>query len=203
MGLSKTTELDAVNIMLSNIGESPVNSLTNNPNADVAMAHNILKEVSREVQSAGWHFNTELEVPLVPDTITKHISITTNTARVDLEGVNVKTDLDIVIRGEKLYDRKNRTYEFTETLKGTVVYLMDYTDLPEVARRFIAIRAARIYNDRLVGAEKHHMVNLRDEQQSWMALREYEMDTADYSIFDNYDVYRVVDRDDVVRRITT
>ena len=80
---------------------------------------------------------------------------------------------------------------------------MDYTDLPEVARRFIAIRAARIYNDRLLGAEKHHMFNLRDEQQSWMALREYEMDTADYSIFDNYDVYRVVDRDDVVRRITT
>ena len=30
---------------------------------------------------------------------------------------------------------------------------------------------------------------------AWQALLEYEGDVADYNIFDNYDVYRVVDRD--------
>ncbi len=203
MALSRTTELDAVNIMLSNIGEAPVNSLTTNVTADVSMAKNILNEVSREVQSAGWHFNTDLEVPLIPDATSKEISITTNTVRVDLEGENEKSDIDLVIRGEKLYDRKNRTYLFDETLKGTVVYLMEFTDLPETARRYIMIRSARIYQDRLLGSEKHHMFSLRDEQAAFMALREYEMDTADYSIFDNYSVYRVIDRGDVVKRITS
>ena len=30
--------------------------------------------------------------------------------------------------------------------------------------------------------------------QAWATLIEYEGDTADYNIFDNHDVYRVVDR---------
>lgn len=202
MALAKSTELDAVNIMLSNIGEAPVNNITNNPNADVQMALNILREVSREIQSAGWHFNSDLEVPLTPDATTKKITFTDNVARVDLEGKHHRPDkYDVVLMGDELYDRKNRTYQFDEELKGTVVYLMDFTFLPEAARRYITIRAARIYQDRLLGSEKHHMFNRSDEQQAFVALREFELDTADYSIFDNYDVYQMIDRGNVIRRV--
>tara|TARA_R100001463_G_scaffold57272_1_gene109469 strand:+ start:212 stop:823 length:612 start_codon:yes stop_codon:yes gene_type:complete len=202
MALAKSTELDAVNIMLSNIGEAPVNNITNNPNADVQMALNILREVSREIQSAGWHFNSDLEVPLTPDSTSKQITFTDNVARIDLEGKHHRPDkYDVVLMGDKLYDRKNRTYQFDEELKGTVVYLMDFTFLPEAARRYITIRAARIYQDRLLGSEKHHMFNRSDEQQAFVALREFELDTADYSIFDNYDVYQMIDRGNVIRRV--
>ena len=202
MALAKSTELDAVNIMLSNIGEAPVNNITNNQNADVQMALNILREVSREIQSAGWHFNSDLEVPLIPDATTKKITFTDNVARVDLEGKHHRPDkYDVVLMGDELYDRKNRTYQFDEELKGTVVYLMDFTFLPEAARRYITIRAARIYQDRLLGSEKHHMFNRSDEQQAFVALREFELDTADYSIFDNYDVYQMIDRGNVIRRV--
>jgi len=202
MALAKSTELDAVNIMLSNIGEAPVNNITNNPNADVQMALNILREVSREIQSAGWHFNSDLEVPLTPDSTSKQITFTDNVARIDLEGKHHRPDkYDVVLMGDKLYDRKNRTYQFDEELKGTVVYLMDFTFLPEAARRYITIRAARIYQDRLLGSEKHHMFNRSDEQQAFVALREFELDSADYSIFDNYDVYQMIDRGNVIRRV--
>jgi len=83
-----------------------------------------------------------------------------------------------------------------------VVYLLDFTDMPENARRYIMIRAARIYQDRLVGSEKHSMFTRGDEQQAFIALREYEMESADYSIFDNFDVARIIDRSSVINRVS-
>ena len=41
-----TTELQAVNIMLSMIGEAPVNTITGVTNVDVSVAKNILDETS-------------------------------------------------------------------------------------------------------------------------------------------------------------
>ena len=59
---SSMTELEAVNILLTTIGEAPVNTLTGNQVTDVSIANQVLNEVSREVQSQGWHFNTEQRV---------------------------------------------------------------------------------------------------------------------------------------------
>ena len=62
MSLAGTTELEAVNTMLSMIGEAPVNSLTGTLPLDATIAKNTLTEISREVQAAGWHYNTEFKV---------------------------------------------------------------------------------------------------------------------------------------------
>ena len=62
------TELEAVNVLLTTIGEAPVNTLTGKQTTDVAIAQQVLNEVNREVQSRGWHFNTEYDVELIPDT---------------------------------------------------------------------------------------------------------------------------------------
>ncbi len=51
--VTRTTELEAVNTILSTIGESPVNSLTGTLPVDATTALNVLDEISREVQSAG------------------------------------------------------------------------------------------------------------------------------------------------------
>jgi hypothetical protein len=53
------TELEAVNVLLTTIGEAPVNTLTGNQVTDVTVAKQVLLEISREIQSQGWHFNTE------------------------------------------------------------------------------------------------------------------------------------------------
>jgi len=201
MALASTTKLNAINTILSAVGEAPINSLSGSLTADVSLAESILDEVSREVQSAGWHFNTERDVPLTPNS-DNQVVIGTNIARVDLEDSNVDSNYDIVIRGTKLYNRKKLTYTITATKKYTVVYLLDFTDMPENARRYIMIRAARIYQDRLVGSEKHSMFTRGDEQQAFIALREYEMESADYSIFDNFDVARIIDRSSVINRVS-
>lgn len=60
--LTATNELEAVNAMLSAIGETPVTdvdaAVTANQ-ADVVVAVNILRNVAREVQRHGWRFNSE------------------------------------------------------------------------------------------------------------------------------------------------
>ena len=65
---TRTTELEAVNTILSTIGEAPLNSLTGSLPVDGTVAVNILSEITREVQSAGWHFNTHYKVTLTRDT---------------------------------------------------------------------------------------------------------------------------------------
>ncbi len=61
-----TSKLSAVNTLLAIIGEAPVNSLNPPLTGDASLAERTLDEVSREVQGAGWSWNTMLydSIPL-------------------------------------------------------------------------------------------------------------------------------------------
>ena len=61
MSLSPTTKLEAVNTMLTSIGEQPVQTDDFAGLSDAAIAAQILDNVSRAVQSRGWIFNTDLD----------------------------------------------------------------------------------------------------------------------------------------------
>ena len=78
---TRTTELEAVNTILSTIGEAPLNTLTGSLPVDGTTAKNVLSEINREVQSAGWHFNSHYKVDLSRDADNK-IPIGTDVLRV-------------------------------------------------------------------------------------------------------------------------
>ena len=201
MAITNTTKIEAVNTMLSAVGSSPVSTLTGQQTADAVVAQNILDEVVREVTSQGWAFNYERKVELAPDS-DNQIVLGTDVARIDnTPGYN--TDYDVVQRGNKLYDRKSHSYTISETLTCDVIYFMEFDDTPEAARRYMMIRAARIFQDRMVGSGNHHTYNMTDEVKALTDLKEHEGDTADHSIFDNYDVFRVIDRPTALRSNTS
>jgi hypothetical protein len=189
--LNKTTKLQAVNTMLSVIGEPPINTLSSQ-RADSVLAEQILDEVSREIQSYGWHFNTEDKVVLTPDS-DGYIYISENVARVDLDP-NVYSELDIVLRGNRLYEKVSNSYVFSASITVTRIVMLDFEEMPEPARRYIMIRASRIFGDRMIGSEKHHMFTGQDEIVAMAKMSEYETDTGDYSIFDNYSTASVINR---------
>jgi hypothetical protein len=197
MPLTTTTRLQAVNTMLSVIGSAPVNQLTgpNAPNsADVAIAMQVLDEVSLNIQARGWHFNTEEDVTLTADPITSEVVVASNVLLVDVDYPN-NDGLDITLRGNKLYNRKTNSFQFTGPVeKVRLIRALEWDDLPQAARHYITIRAARIFQDRVVGSEKHHGFTQQDELIALSNLKKYEGEVADHSIFDNYDVYRVIDR---------
>ncbi|WP_185961564.1 hypothetical protein [Telmatospirillum sp. J64-1] len=193
MLLTPTTELEAVNSMLSVIGETPVNSLDDNGVVDAVIARQILAEVSREVQSRGWHWNTDKGFYLNITFPEGFIYLPANTLMVD--SVGRYQNIDVVQRGQRLYDRRNHTYQFSRPIQVDIVRLLPFEELPQAARQYIMVRAGRIFQDRIVGSEALNGFNVADENRAWATLRAAETETADYNILsDHYSVGRVLHR---------
>ena len=193
---TRTTELEAVNTILSTIGEAPLSTLTGSLPVDGTMAKSVLNEINREVQSMGWHFNTQPKVTLSKDAGNSTIPLATNILRVELNPyIHSKTDYDIVQRNNILFNLVTNTSTFTEDLKDVkVVYLLDFADIPEQAKRYITIRSARVFHDRTLGANTLHKFAVADEEKSLVILRQAEASTGDYSVFDRPDQIYTVSR---------
>lgn len=201
---AKTTELEAVNTILSTIGEPPINSFTGAQGADATIARNVLTEVSREVQSQGWYFNTLNDQTLTPNA-SKEITLADEVLRVDndplMKNNTTSDDREIIQRGDKLFDKTNNTYTFNADVKATMVLLYEFEEMPEPARRYVTIRAARVFQDRMLGSQKHHMYTMQDEMKCLSTLKEHEGDTADRTIFDHNDVYATINRQGALRGV--
>ena len=187
-----TTELDAVNVMLTSIGESPINTLGSGLQ-EAEIAEVVLDNVSRDIQSAGWHFNTEIRYKLIR-TANKTINLPSNVVKIDKTNLLRDYNIDVVERGRQLYDRIGNKYTFDDDIEVDMVVLLPFDEIPEVARRYITLRAARTYQQRMIGNDTLSKMLVTDEQQAWISLREAEAEVSDYTIFDNYDTYRALDR---------
>ena len=194
MTVAATTELEAINIMMASIGETPVNTLTGTLPADVVMARSTLTEINKQVQSEGWSFNTEIDVTLTRDS-SNNINLSSDVLRVDAN-IHQHPTIDPIQRALKLYDRQNNTFVFEEDLICTVVYLRTFAEIPEQARYYITIRAARLFVDRLVGDDGLRTYTQQDETRARVILTETDYANADHnllrgdpsltSIFDTY-----------------
>ena len=184
--VTRTTELEAVNTILSTIGESPINSLTGTLPVDANIAKNVLDEICREVQSAGWHWNMHYKVDLSRDTDNK-IPIGTDVLRVRLNTKYDRSSYDVVHRDKYLYNLAKNEDTFTQDFEDTdIVYLFDFSKIPEQAKRYITIRSARVFHDRTLGANTIHKFSIQDEARSLTVLRQAETETGEYSIFDSH-----------------
>ena len=181
MSIAATTELESVNIMLAAIGESPINSLTGTLPVDARLAQSTLTEVNKDVQSEGWSFNTEIDVTLTRDSVTKNIALATDVLRVD-PNIHQHPSVDAIQRTLRLYDRLNNTFEFDEDMICTVVYLRLFNEIPEPARRYITIKAARIFVDRLVSDQGLRSYTEQDELRARSILMETDLANADHNI---------------------
>ena len=182
---TRTTELEAVNTILSTIGEAPLSTLTGSLPVDGTTAKNILNEISREVQSAGWHFNTQYKVDLTRDTNNK-VPVGTDVVRVQLNNKYDKSSYDVVQRGTYLFNLAKNSETFDQDFtENTLIYLLQFEDLPEQARRYITIRSARVFHDRTLGANTLHKFSSEDEARSLSVMKQAETATGDNTIFDS------------------
>ena len=180
MTVAATTELECINIMLAAIGEAPVNSLTGTVPVDVRIAQSTLIEVNKQVQSEGWSFNTEIDVTLTRNA-SNNIVLGTDVLRVDAQ-THDHPSINPIQRGLKLYDRKNNRFIFDVDLKCTVVYFRSFDELPEQARSYMTIKAARIFVDRLVSDQSLRTYTQEDEIRARSVLMETDLSNADHNI---------------------
>jgi hypothetical protein len=171
-----TTELEALNLMLTAADEDPVQTATQAGHLPLSIAKGVLNDFSRVVQSLGWAFNTERDFPL-PRDVTGRVTLSPNTLSADVN--DIYSDIDPIQRGLSLYDKKNHTPIFTKDLLATVILLLPWDELPQAVRYYISIRASRVFQVRMQAGEGVFKYSEQDEFAALVALQSFEADTGD------------------------
>jgi Tail tubular protein len=190
MSISAMSELEAVNLMLTTIGEAPVNTIEGSNMLDVAIARQVLKEVLIEVCETGWHFNTEKDIVITPTTAGE-IYLPPNALRADTMD---EMDGDVVMRGRRLYDKAAHTYTFTRSISLEIVFGLMFEEVPQVVRQYVAIRAARKFQRRMVTSDLIEKLTEQEEVAAYIKLKDFDSDTADYNMLDNPHFQRILAR---------
>ena len=177
-----STELDAVNQILSSVGQAPVTTL-DLQNPEVSIVLTTLREVSKMVQAEGWTFNTERNYELTPDTTTNQILFPFNALSIDTNRLAHYSDFDPVRREGKLYDRLNHTYTWDGPIKVDIVWYFDFPDLPPPLQAYISARAARMCATKMTGDKELNILLQEQELTTRAAAMEYECNQGDYTMF--------------------
>lgn len=171
LNLTPMTELDAVNMMLLSIGQSPVNSLNVPGIKDVSFALLMLHNTSRQVQSKGWWFNRDLHYHLnvgVDGTVTLPLNALQVTAAEESQ--------QFVERNGKLYDRVNQTDLFPAgTVAVDVNWFFEFESIPQIARDYIAMRAGRIFQAQIVGSQILYQFTKEMEIEAMAAMSQQDL----------------------------
>ena len=178
-----TTQLQAINQMLSGIGKAPVVSL-DVANPEIAIALDVLQQVDREVQGEGWHLNTEVAYPFTAD-VNGDIYVAGNILQLSDNKYANNQKYQTVLREGRLYDKINHTYTFTpgSTVKCDVVWKFDFEDLPQVFKDYITQRATRVFAGRVLGSQEMVTFNAQDEALLRSNCLAYDTSSSDVNIF--------------------
>lgn len=178
-----TTQLQAINQMLTGIGQAPVVSL-DIANPEIATALSILNSVNREVQGEGWHFNTEINYPFVPDT-NGEITVPNSVLQISDNKTTNSQQYQTVLRNGKLYDKVYHTYQFlgTDPVLCDVVWLFNFEDLAQVFQDYITQRATRVFAGSVVGSKEMFQFNQQDEGILRANCLSYDTGTSEANIF--------------------
>lgn len=156
-------------------------------NPDTAIAVNTLDEVSREVQSEGWVYNTERNYTgIQPSATNKKIKIPNNVIQLDLsKDYPANLGRNVVNRVGYVYDTIKHTdeWDIDETLYFDVLWERDYDDIPKPIQAYIVARAAAVVSSRIIGdPNQYQMLQQKEAYARAMAL-EYDCNQGDHSFF--------------------
>jgi len=173
-------ELEAVNMLLAAVGEAAVSSLETATTVDVTQAKNLLSNINREVQQKGWHFNTEWDVVLSLDSDSR---IPLGTTVLSIYSPTKMT----TIRGREgspfLYDLDNNTFTWTASINDAVtITLLDFEDIPQTARQYITTKAARIFQEEIIGQVSAETVNRQEETEAYADLLDDEGERSGFNV---------------------
>jgi hypothetical protein len=181
--LYSMNKLDMINTCLLAIGEVPfpagtlVENFETGTDGDVARRE--VENTMIEVQNRGWYFNTDYNFPLVPDS-DNFITMSPNTLRVDFGSTSNRGKY--IMRSKRIYNREDFTYKITEQLLADVMWLVDYEELPPAAFNYIALRAARKFQQKVIGSTELAGFTQLDENDAFIAMQREHMQYQDYNI---------------------
>lgn len=181
------SKLEAVNSIIRNLGTTAVTSI-NVVNPDVQTALAVLDDETRAVQSTGWWFNKMENLGLAIDN-QGFVYIPQNVLMIDAK----RSVLDVVQRGDRLFNREGNTFIFTEAVTGlTTVLNLEWDDLPFNAREVIRYTAMfQVQSDLEGNAQK--MSKIEDRLAgAYLALKKEHMKSRNLNILNNKHVRSIL-----------
>ena len=179
----RNSKLDMINECLLVIGEVPLQDSTIVDNlplgSDADIAKRLVENTMLEVQSRGWFFNMDYMFTLMPD-VNGFISVPASTLRADFG--NGPDRHQYVLKNGNVYDNLNHTYVITKNLQADMIWLVDYNELPVDAYNYISYRAARKFQQRVIGAIETDKFTSRDEVDALNNLMRLQLQTQDYNL---------------------
>ena len=139
------TELQAVNMMLSAIGVSPVSTIVSQ-HPDVLSSRLLLGQAKSEVLEGGKWFNTDLCTTLYKDS-SGFVFLPSNC-------INVLAQGNYLQRGTQMYNNNTHTFVFDTDVIADVIIDIAFDDLPVVAQTLIMYSAAHALQANFVGDER-------------------------------------------------
>lgn len=179
LNLTRLTELQAVNIMLEAVSEQPVSSLDTSLSV-ATLARQKLHDTSREVQSLGLLCNTKIRLKLLRDG-SNNIVLGTDVLRVE---AHYPSDL-VCEREGKMYDLRENTFVFQNDLYVDQVNFLAWTDLPQVVRWYITVRATKLFQSKYLGSDVVYKFTEQEELDAWRNLVTYQIDAGNYNIIED------------------
>lgn len=130
--------LDAINIVLRAVGEGRVQDV-DSTHPSVATAKDLITEAQELLVAQGLWFNNEYNVTL-PKDINGFVFVPHGTISI----TSLLVNYELLLRGTKLYDPHNNTYDLSELPDVNVNYISNppFDELPVLAQQAIAYRAA-------------------------------------------------------------
>jgi hypothetical protein len=116
--------------------------------------------------------------------------------------IRISTQYDITTESTGslvFYDRYNNRDGFPTSGSDQRDYLLidpvwslDFSDLPEIARQYIMVRACRLFQKSVLGASELHAFTADDESEAWIALKRKYGLKDELNMLDNADVSKAL-----------
>ena len=179
------TTLDAVNLMLADLGDRPVNNLLDTNRLDVNLAVQALESTTRAILAFGWWFNEE-NATITPDSNGNYNLPDDWSAIKYVSGGPGNGTIDfprLIARGRRLYDVANGTDVFIGEPAVTVSFarLLTFDELPMTAREYIYATASIRNQTRALGSAS---VDPDLRQQAGAALASLRNEEVENSVED-------------------
>ena len=168
--------IDAVNILLAEINENPIEDAEDFEFIlEAKKAKMTLIEAKRAVLSEGWDFNTDKNW-IFPIDVNGMIPIPMNVLDV------TSTRPDVIMRNWRLYSKKDQSHIFEEEVPCKVIWDADFNSLSHPLRHYITLRAVNLFVARQTGDTNVYGANSKDMEDAVLAARRSETRTSQYNM---------------------
>lgn len=178
------TELEVINSVLSVAGDNPIQSLSEDYQP-VFIIRQMINNISRDMQIRNYWFNTEYNVTLKPNTITNKLILPFNLLSFE------PCDTKYVARGTSVYDREARTTDITEDVIADISVQLEFTELPQVARKYIQAMCRLQYNNEYFGETNAKQDLQREVFDAQANLEKKNIENEDINMFNNARAYNI------------